>query len=168
MPIVLRVSKSTGAKGDVSKIYGFVPCAAPVRNAFPSRAAIILYLIPLPPLFSRLLLNIHELITIKEAMMCGKQGHHPFSVWSMVTISISHFLLVLNSATNILVYCLLSSKFREECSKILIRRKPLHTPQQCLLYVNKCCFWKPKDRSSTRAENGNNLLEQSKSKAQAI
>ena len=121
---------------------------------------------------SRLLLNIHELITIKEAMMCGKQGHHPFSVWSMVTISISHFLLVLNSATNILVYCLLSSKFREECSKILIRRKPLHTPQQCLLYVNKCCcFWIPKDRSSTSriAENGNNLLEQSsKSKAQAI
>ena len=104
--------------------------------------------------------------------MCGKQGHHPFSVWSMVTISISHFLLVLNSATNILVYCLLSSKFREECSKILIRRKPLHTPQQCLLYVNKCCcFWKPKDRSSTSriAENGNNLLEQSsKSKVQAI
>ena len=121
---------------------------------------------------SRLLLNIHELITIKEAMMCGKQGHHPFSVWSMVTISISHFLLVLNSATNILVYCLLSSKFREECSKILIRRKPLHTPQQRLLYVNKCCcFWKPKDRNSTSriAENGNNLLEQSsKSKAQAI
>ena len=69
--------------------------------------------------FPRLLLNIHELITIKEAMMCGEQGHHPFSVWSMVTISVSHFLLVLNSATNILVYCLLSSKFREECSKIL-------------------------------------------------
>lgn len=69
--------------------------------------------------FPRLLLNIHELITIKEAMMCGEQGHHPFSVWSMVTISVSHFLLVLNSATNILVYCLLSSKFREECNKII-------------------------------------------------
>lgn len=69
--------------------------------------------------FPRLLLNIHELITIKEAMMCGEQGHHPFSVWSMVTISVSHFLLVLNSATNILVYCLLSSKFREECHKII-------------------------------------------------
>ena len=146
-------------------------------NAFPTRAPIILYLNPLLLyFFSRLLLNIHELITIKEAMMCGKQGHHPFSVWSMVTISISHFLLVLNSATNILVYCLLSSKFREECSKILIRRKPLHTPQQCLLYVNKCCcFWKPKQRRSNScstsriAENGNNLLEQSsKSKAQAI
>ena len=68
--------------------------------------------------FPRLLLNIHELITIEEAMKCGERGHHPFSVWSMVTISVSHFLLVLNSATNILVYCLLSSKFREECSKI--------------------------------------------------
>ena len=72
--------------------------------------------------FPRLLLNIHELITIKEAMMCGEQGHHPFSVWSMVTISVSHFLLVLNSSTNILVYCLLSSKFREECNKILKNR----------------------------------------------
>ena len=94
------------------------------------------------PCFLRLLLNIHELITIKEAMMCGKQGHpyHPFSVWSMVTISISHFLLVLNSATNILVYCLLSSKFREECSKI-IRSKP---PTQCLLYLQECRFWKSK------------------------
>lgn len=70
----------------------------------------------------RLLLNIHELITIKEAMLCGQQGHHPFSVWSMVTISVSHFLLVLNSATNILVYCVLSSKIREECIKIIKRQ----------------------------------------------
>ena len=87
----------------------------------------------------RLLLNIHELITIKEAMMCGKQGHpyHPFSVWSMVTISISHFLLVLNSATNILVYCLLSSKFREECSKIF-KSKP---PNRCLWFFQECRFW---------------------------
>ena len=36
--------------------------------------------------FPRLLLNIHELITIREAMKCGEKGHHPFSVWSMVTI----------------------------------------------------------------------------------
>ena len=85
--------------------------------------------------FPRLLLNIHELITIEEAMKCGDNGHHPFSVWSMVTISISHFLLVLNSATNILVYCLLSSKFREECSKIFGGKNPLfrrrtNLPQQ--------------------------------------
>ena len=105
--------------------------------------------------FPRLLLNIHELITIKEAMMCGEQGHHPFSVWSMITTCISHFLLVLNSATNILVYCLLSSKFREECSKI-IRRQP--TPQ-CFLD----CFFCPKSKTrrsagTTRSRNGNRTL----------
>ena len=165
--------------------------------------------------FPRLLLNMHELITMKVAMKCLNIGLHPFSVWSMVTIrytifeksnfctkiqvwqnpniftsfslkffltivlvksklstakksktttfsrqfsreikvefldkkwrfrtvwgtkytcqsclchtkcsfpfffSVSHFLLVVNSATNILVYCLLSSRFREECAKII-------------------------------------------------
>ena len=36
--------------------------------------------------FPRLLLNMHELITMKVAMKCLNIGHHPFSVWSMVTI----------------------------------------------------------------------------------
>ena len=63
---------------------------------------------------------------LQEAMKCSEKGHHPFSVWSIVTISISHFLLVLNSATNILVYCLLSSRFREECTKILKSWKPYY------------------------------------------
>ena len=66
----------------------------------------------------RLLLNIHELITIKEAMLCSQRNERPFSLWSMITISVSHFLLVINSSTNILVYCLMSSKFREECRSI--------------------------------------------------
>lgn len=77
--------------------------------------------------FPRLLLNIHELITIREAMECTKQNEHGFSLWSLILISISHFLLVLNSSTNILIYCLLSSKFREECSALfrkISRRVP--------------------------------------------
>lgn len=36
--------------------------------------------------FPRLLLNMHELITMKVAMKCLNIGLHPFSVWSMVTI----------------------------------------------------------------------------------
>ncbi|TRY63922.1 hypothetical protein TCAL_14299 [Tigriopus californicus] len=77
--------------------------------------------------FPRLLLNIHELITIREAMECTNLGEHGFSLWSLILISISHFLLVLNSSTNILIYCLLSSKFREECSALfrkISRRVP--------------------------------------------
>lgn len=48
-------------------------------------------------------------------MVCMEDGRQGFSLWSMVLITISHVLLVLNSSINILIYCLLSSKFREEC-----------------------------------------------------
>ncbi len=69
----------------------------------------------------RLLLNIHELLTIKYALECTRRGQQGFSLWSLVLISVSHVLLVLNSSINILIYCLLSSKFREECAA-LVRR----------------------------------------------
>ena len=66
----------------------------------------------------RLLLNIHELATIQHAMICQSAGMEPFPMWSLITISCSHFLLVVNSSTNIFIYCFLSSKFREECAKV--------------------------------------------------
>lgn len=66
----------------------------------------------------RLLLNIHELATIRFAMRCQHAGLNPFPMWSHLVVTISHLLLVLNSATNILIYCCLSSKFREECKKV--------------------------------------------------
>ena len=66
----------------------------------------------------RLLLNIHELATIQHAMECQKVGLQPFPLWSLITISLSHVLLVINSSTNIFIYCFLSSKFREECAKL--------------------------------------------------
>ncbi|QQP42186.1 Uncharacterized protein FKW44_016772, partial [Caligus rogercresseyi] len=58
----------------------------------------------------RLLLNIHELLTIADTMECKKRGIYRFSLLSMVSISVSHFLLVVNSSTNIIIYCALSSK----------------------------------------------------------
>ena len=67
----------------------------------------------------RLLLNIHELIVMKGAMECEKHEKEPFSMWSLIMINVSHFLLVLNSGTNILIYCWMSTKFRNECSKII-------------------------------------------------
>ena len=48
-------------------------------------------------------------------MNCMDAGHQGFSLWSMVLITVSHVLLVLNSSINLLIYCFLSSKFREEC-----------------------------------------------------
>ena len=86
----------------------------------------------------RLLLNIHELMTIKEAMACIKMGERPFSLWSMITICISHFLLVINSSTNILVYCLMSPKFREEyrdiCRSLIPRWTFVRSLRNCF-----CC-----------------------------
>ena len=66
----------------------------------------------------RLGLNIHELATIEHAMDCQRAGLKAFPLWSLIMISLSHLLLVLNSATNILIYCCLSSKFREEFRKV--------------------------------------------------
>ena len=66
----------------------------------------------------RLLLNIHELATIQHAMVCQENGKYPFPMWSHIVVNVSHLLLCLNSATNILIYCALSSKFREECRKV--------------------------------------------------
>jgi hypothetical protein len=77
--------------------------------------------------FPRLLLNIHELVTIREALECTDRGQQGFSLWSLVLIHISHFLLVLNSSTNCLIYCLLSSKFREECRALVRRISPRHS-----------------------------------------
>jgi hypothetical protein len=58
-------------------------------------------------------------------MLCNDLGLHGFSLWSLVLISISHFLLVLNSSINILIYCLLSSKFREECKVLFTKFRSL-------------------------------------------
>jgi len=66
----------------------------------------------------RLLLNIHELATIRNAMKCMKAEKNPFPLWSQLAISVSHVLLAINSSTNIFIYCFLSSKFREECVKL--------------------------------------------------
>ena len=71
----------------------------------------------------RLFLNIHELIVMEGAMRCQMYDHEPFSMWSLILINVSHFLLVLNSSTNILVYCFMSSKFRKECNKLYLSCK---------------------------------------------
>ena len=40
-------------------------------------------------------------------------------MWALAFSQVSHILLVINSSTNCLVYCLLSSRFREEAKKKL-------------------------------------------------
>ena len=88
----------------------------------------------------RLFLNIHELIVMEEAMKCQSLRQEPFSLWSLLLINVSHFLLVLNSSTNILVYCFMSSKFRDECKKF---------QQQCK--STSCCKLYEKDGTASLA-----------------
>ena len=87
----------------------------------------------------RLMLNIYELFTIRQAMQCQAVGFTPFPVWPQVSLNsvtfqswsliaivaahpqvftaFSELFLVLNSSINILIYSLLSSRFRDEVVK---------------------------------------------------
>ena len=69
--------------------------------------------------FPRIINSLYEVATIHKSLLCAKARKPQFSLWSLMMISISHVLLVFNSATNMLVYCLLSSKFRSECVRHL-------------------------------------------------
>lgn len=66
----------------------------------------------------RLTVNIYELYSIKKALVCQKLGMEYFPIWSDYLVCVSNVFLVLNSSINILIYCILSSKFREECRKL--------------------------------------------------
>ena len=57
-------------------------------------------------------------LIFRHAMECQANGFQGFPLWSGIMISLSHLLLAINSATNILIYCALSSQFRQECKKV--------------------------------------------------
>jgi len=61
----------------------------------------------------RIVLSIHEAITIKHAMFCDRNNKRGFPAWAHVVRSFSDIFLVLNVSTNSIVYFLLNSKFRK-------------------------------------------------------
>lgn len=67
----------------------------------------------------RIILDINELATIKMSEYCASVGKYQYSFWSIIVLNISHFLLVVNSSVNMIVYCLLGSRFRAEVKKII-------------------------------------------------
>ena len=67
----------------------------------------------------RIILDINELVNLKKSEYCAKIGAVPFSFWSILLLNVSHFLLVMNSSVNMIVYCLLGSRFRSEVRKIM-------------------------------------------------
>ena len=66
----------------------------------------------------------------------------PFPLWSLVVMCVSHLLLVVNSSINILVYCVLSTKFREEACKVWsrFRNKYCNCKNANSFYWNKLYF----------------------------
>ena len=67
----------------------------------------------------RIILDINELVNLETSEYCAKIGAVPFSFWSILLLNVSHFLLVMNSSVNMIVYCLLGSRFRSEVRKIM-------------------------------------------------
>ena len=76
------------------------------------------YFLTLVTNFPRVLLDIHEAATIKQAQLCSEADQNQFALWSMLCLSVAHFLLVLNSSFNVVIYSLTSSQFRTELVKI--------------------------------------------------
>lgn len=79
-------------------------------------AIILIFLVCHTP---RILLDIRELATVHLASYCNKAGRYEFRMWSLILLNVSHFLLVVNSSVNMVVYCLLGSKFRAQVKKIM-------------------------------------------------
>ena len=61
----------------------------------------------------RIILSIHEMWTVNITIKCAQRGHWSFPIWALIMSQFSHFLLVINSSINCLIYCLLSSRFRK-------------------------------------------------------
>ncbi|TRY78311.1 hypothetical protein TCAL_05014 [Tigriopus californicus] len=59
----------------------------------------------------RVLLNLHEFFMATQIEDCGDMFCPP--AWFLCSISVNHFLLVVNSSVNILVYCSQGEKFRQ-------------------------------------------------------
>ena len=77
------------------------------------------------------MLAFHEIANIQQYTECQKNNQNPVSVGYLITNIMSHFLLVFNSATNMIVYCVMSPKFRGECIStwILCKKRFQGTPE---------------------------------------
>ena len=62
----------------------------------------------------RILLDIHELVTREHYLNCRRFHYNDFPAYISISIFISHITLVMSSATNLLIYCSLSSTYRKE------------------------------------------------------
>ena len=71
----------------------------------------------------RILLNIDELVIFKMAQASEQNGCLGFPYWTLFAVSISKFLLALNSSGNFFIYCITSSEFRKTFVTLLKKGK---------------------------------------------
>ena len=67
--------------------------------------------------FPRIFLSLHEMLVIRNTMACSRVGYYSFPLWALLFAQFSHILLVLNSSMNSVIYCMVSSKYREQALK---------------------------------------------------
>ena len=61
----------------------------------------------------RLFLGLHEAWITNQTISCAKAGFSPFPLWATIMNQFSHLVLVINSSVNCLIYCVMSSRFRQ-------------------------------------------------------
>ena len=65
--------------------------------------------------FPRVALDVHEISTLAHSNFCAKHKMpNTFPAWSFIAIYVSHFCLVINATLNMIIYCFMCLKFREE------------------------------------------------------
>ena len=84
-----------------------------------AKVFIVIILIFLICHLPRILLDVYELAIVDKAQFCAEHGNpdDALSFWPVILICISHLFLVISSSTNMIVYCLLGTKFRIEAKK---------------------------------------------------
>lgn len=72
--------------------------------------------------FPRIILGLQELLEPPHPIQCHKAGKRTWALWVLVFSHVSHLMLVLNCCTNSVIYCGMSSKFRNQ---VVMHFKPL-------------------------------------------
>ena len=67
----------------------------------------------------RFILDFYEAVFAKELVACMNTGYFGIPLWALQLAQISNVLLAINSSVNSAIYCLFSSKYREEAKKSL-------------------------------------------------
>ena len=101
----------------------------------------------------RVILNIYDSSVVEDIIECEKKkmGRYP-PAWILCTISVSHFLLMVNSSVNFLVYCVAGKRFRS-----ILARKIRNKFRAFRKIILHCCSKEDVHQSyfSHRSQNTN-------------